>query len=402
MKKLLPYLFVILAVVHFVLLNYYGIASFTTTLLFYYIVYQAVAFFIRVIRNKDLRKIILVNTRIILIFLLFFEFSLTFIFKILNNYMENERGIYFSEYKRQPQLNLLHAIGKKEAQLAWQNGYLPYTGRDLRLSNEFNYHFKTNLLGLRGPLPSIKKDSGEYRIIVLGDSYVEGFGTSNDSTFPVLLQSRLTNNYKKLSVINAGICGSNPIYEAELYQNKLKEYKPDLVLMVIDLTDISDVNFALHQDKMPVTEYFYAISHIFRILYANVLGNNIFNDNAPLFLKADRKAAINQIIKSVKRFNETLIKNDQNLILVYLPWKEEILSKNVTDAHLTPSLISSLSSSGLPLIDLKSEYKRINLANSAGLDIYYWKHDGHHTPKGYDMMAKIISDSLIKKYSVYD
>src|SRR5579872_4267230 len=47
-------------------------------------------------------------------------------------------------------------------------------------SNEFDYVFRTNKLGLRGPDIPFAKPAGTYRTVVLGDSMLAGFGVSDE------------------------------------------------------------------------------------------------------------------------------------------------------------------------------------------------------------------------------
>ncbi len=77
--------------------------------------------------------------------------------------------------------------------------------------DEFNYPFKHNADGLRDKTRAVEKDSNEYRIICLGNSYTEGIGAPQDSTWPALLENYLKNETKnKVCVLNAGVTSADP------------------------------------------------------------------------------------------------------------------------------------------------------------------------------------------------
>jgi lysophospholipase L1-like esterase len=395
LKLKIPFL-ILLYIIHFLMLHYFGIAWFGSTLLLYYLVYTVIKFILKLIKNEKIKILLTRNIQVLLSILLVLEFTDVFILKVMNNYMENEKGIYFSEYMRQQQLNLLHFIGRKDIQLAWKNGYKPNTKRTHKTS-EFNNSFITNNLGLRGKLPPIKKDTNEYRIVVLGDSFIEGQGAPNDSTFPVLLEKNLQNINKKITVINAGICGSNPIYEKELYKNKLKQYQPNLVILETNLTDLQDIEYALHQNIMPLIEYFYAISHIYRlVLYFGFLNNNFNFENASKNTLKKRKIIINILLENTNHFNQKLKTENKILLLLYLPLTNE-LGYNAIEKKPCIEWKQRILSSKIPMFDLQNEYKKINFTNKDTMNAYYWLQDHHFTPKGYSFMANKVAQELIEK-----
>lgn len=389
MKKYLTYLMFLLAAVHFLLLYIYGIAWFGTTLLFYLLIYTVVKWSISFVKNAMLKQTLLRNVQVLIFLLLVIELSLTFIFKTGNNFMENETGVYFSEYMRKPQLNLLHFLGWKDVQMSFENGYKPNTKR-IHHTDEFNYSYVTNKSGMRGLLPSIEKNKNEYRIVVLGDSFVEGFGSPDDSTFPVLLQNQLNYENKKITVINAGICGSNPLYEIKLYKNLLKKYNPDMVLLQTNIMDISDVEYVINQNNMPLREYFFAASRIIRGFYSGVLKNNKFKNveykkTENIHLIVTRLSDFNRQLKGISKFSVILM---PSLNKAYHVIDKELMTEQYKNALLK---------SGIQVIDLQKEYKTISFMYTDRLKRYFWEKDGHHTPEGYYLMSKIVAQQLSEK-----
>jgi lysophospholipase L1-like esterase len=124
--------------------------------------------------------------------------------------------------------------------------------RQRHTSSEFDYEFRTNALGLRGPNIPFKKPVDTFRIALLGDSFVAGNGVSEANSFPSRLESLLnhtglnnTNNesaHSKTEVINLGCTGISTIRALDLYETIGKRFHPDLVVLVYyvgnDLTGV--------------------------------------------------------------------------------------------------------------------------------------------------------------------
>lgn len=84
-----------------------------------------------------------------------------------------------------------------------------------------------------------------FRIIVLGDSYVEALQVPLDKTFHKLLESRLNRESKppnkNFEVISMGISGYGQVKEYELLETRGIKYKPDLVMVEFNsVNDIAD------------------------------------------------------------------------------------------------------------------------------------------------------------------
>ena len=74
-------------------------------------------------------------------------------------------------------------------------------------------------------------------IVILGDSLSAGYGVKNNESWPSLLQSSISNENLKLSVINAGISGdttSGGLYRLPILLDK---HKPKLVILELGGND---------------------------------------------------------------------------------------------------------------------------------------------------------------------
>lgn len=80
------------------------------------------------------------------------------------------------------------------------------------------------------------------RVAVLGDSFTFGFKVDQEAAFPQVLERTLRARLgtPDLGVLNAGITTYSPYVEHLLFEGVVAAYRPDLVLLVVDATDIAD------------------------------------------------------------------------------------------------------------------------------------------------------------------
>ena len=100
---------------------------------------------------------------------------------------------------------------------------------------------QTNSFGLRGPEPHQPKPAGTFRVVCLGDERTIAAEAPLDETYCARLQERLQSRTNlRVEVINAGLPGGCPLTELILLSHRLIGLQPDLVLVHLDATDISD------------------------------------------------------------------------------------------------------------------------------------------------------------------
>ncbi len=97
---------------------------------------------------------------------------------------------------------------------------------------EWKYSASVNFQGFRGE--PVGLEARKPRIIVLGDSYVFGYGVNDDQTFSHVLQNRLRD---EVEVMNWGGPGYNLVQAIELLKSKGQEYRPELVILALHYND---------------------------------------------------------------------------------------------------------------------------------------------------------------------
>ena len=90
-----------------------------------------------------------------------------------------------------------------------------------------------NSHGFRDNERSYKKPANTFRILVLGDSYVEALQVALENAFPALLEKQLNENFtaKNFEVLNLGQSGFGTADAYMRYLNFGSAYSPDLVIL---------------------------------------------------------------------------------------------------------------------------------------------------------------------------
>lgn len=85
------------------------------------------------------------------------------------------------------------------------------------------------------------KDS-DFNIIFLGDSFIYGFLLNREQSPPSQLENILRKHYNRddINVINFGWTSSSPYLDLRLLKEMGGKYKPDLVLLAVDMSDYRD------------------------------------------------------------------------------------------------------------------------------------------------------------------
>ncbi len=100
----------------------------------------------------------------------------------------------------------------------------------------FETKVRINSHGFRGPERTFERTSGVRRAIVLGDSFVWGFGVEEEQTFPHLLEQSLPSGTE---IINLGVSGYSTDQELLVYRNHGRKYRSDLVVLVVATNDVA-------------------------------------------------------------------------------------------------------------------------------------------------------------------
>ncbi|NQU42295.1 hypothetical protein HQ520_03360 [bacterium] len=114
---------------------------------------------------------------------------------------------------------------------------------------EFQVHHSTNSHGLRDVEHSYEKLANTWRILAIGDSYVQGHGVEYDEMFLTLAERQMAppDGFEDVEIVKAGVGGWGPENEYEYLVNEGYRYRPDLVVVVFYTgNDYWDAGFPRH------------------------------------------------------------------------------------------------------------------------------------------------------------
>lgn len=97
--------------------------------------------------------------------------------------------------------------------------------------------YKINSFGFRGKEPGARGR----RLLVIGDSYTEGFGLEENETFPFRLEGELKKlGARDVEVLNGGTMGYSPALYTIYFDRYFSNLRPNFVLLNLDLSDFAD------------------------------------------------------------------------------------------------------------------------------------------------------------------
>lgn len=100
----------------------------------------------------------------------------------------------------------------------------------------------TNAVGLRSFHDREEFLKYPQRVLVLGDSFTFGLYVPQENAFPQVLEKRWQDKLgaNEIAVLNAGVVSYSPFLERLMYDKELAAWKPQIVVQVLDATDIAD------------------------------------------------------------------------------------------------------------------------------------------------------------------
>lgn len=360
-----------------------------THLAFFFYIYLFIHFTLNVLNVK--------KELIFYVFLFFSGLQISEIILVLTGLnktrFEKQYGFYHSSNREQSKINYY-----------WLDK--PNTIKHLTpKEREFYFTRKINSFGYSDTEWG-KKQRDEYRIVCLGDSFTEGDGAHADSSYVSHLRRELSKKgCTKISILNAGKCGSDPFFSFMNYKDILSKLNPDLILQTVSSQDIEqDINerggFERFQKnyklsfrkKSKTIEFLYAISYTNRV-FIEIYGYNelLQHQNS---IKKNYPIDKIKIEKLFYKFNQLTQKHNTQLVVVFLPLRHEIEA----EAHSTclKKLKHKIVNQNVMHIDLLPHYLSEIKSNKKRIETYYWEKDGHHNAQGYKLMSEGIYQGIFE------
>lgn len=264
---------------------------------------------------------------------------------------------------------------------------------------EYTFESHTSSEGISDREFSRIPDSGVSRIITLGDSFTEGFGAPRDSSWPRLLENKLRGAYVRDSfeVMNAGIGGSDICYEYMLLKYRLLKYRPSLVIVALNSSDIPDLvvrggmerfnkDTTVSYKKAPWWEWIYASSFIFRHIAHDMFGYDftLIRKNQLTGMEAE---ATGKIKNCLSFFQALSVRENFRLLVVLHPLHPEESDIVSQENKFGKQMEKSCRQSGIACVNLYDYFTGPLHMNNENHYLYFWKIDSHHNSRSYQAMA---------------
>lgn len=268
---------------------------------------------------------------------------------------------------------------------------------------EFTFSHKTNEHGMIGAAMS-KEKTNKVRIIVIGDSFTEGVGAPPDSSYPVLLQNIFDSVMpNRVEVMNAGLCGSDPVYEYKFLKDSFSIYKPDIVVLNILSGDIRDLRvrgcFERFKDKgevkyktPPPIEPLFINSVLFREVATKFFRYDYLMTPAS-YVRIEEEMAISCINSTLDSFKTYCDESNYKLLVVFNPVALEI---EIDKLELGNSL-SYAEKINLATLDLLEGFIKKKITKSNVYE-YFWPLDFHNNSNVYKLYAECVYEKLVSDF----
>lgn len=311
---------------------------------------------------------------------------------------------------------------------------------------EDRIHVKINSKGLRDKEYPYRKEEGTFRILVLGDSFTEGFQVALEDTFCKVLEYELNRDGGKFEVINAGFAGVGTDYELLFLRREGYKYSPDLVMIGFFGNDIYD-NYRsktiLASSNAPLEyERKGLVTRLKKFLAQSSCAYNYFGYTLPKhvpflakvlmnlglvsFQPMDASDGVDQLhylvfakeyglewekawdvteilISEVKKEAE---KRGSHLAVISIPFREQVyenlwqsrlskpgMRRREWDLNKPDRLLETfLDDSGIPFLQLLPHFKK-----AADKSELYHTEDGHWNVGGHHLAGQVIYDWLLKE-----
>jgi lysophospholipase L1-like esterase len=263
---------------------------------------------------------------------------------------------------------------------------------------EFSHQLTTNSHGFRDREWAREKNADELRVVVLGDSFIEGMGAGADNTLPFHLGAILAGALRgrRVTVMNGGIAGSDPVHNLNALTGVFLDLTPDIVVQSINVSDIADIVVRGGLDRYdgkgrrkaspPALEPLFRASHLVRAIATKWFGlNYLLLDRETM--RSRGRSALETICEVVKREAALAQAHNFRLFVVAHPSGSELTGAQNPFAEIRPCL-----NSHAEYVDLFADMVPLTAGDPRR---FAWPVDEHFKPAGYRLFAELMARRLL-------
>ncbi len=313
---------------------------------------------------------------------------------------------------------------------------------------DFSVRVRFNSLGFHDREHNVTKPPGVFRIVILGDSFMDALQMDYGDTFAYRLEQELRRLNVSAEVINLGMRGFQTQQELLTLERYGSQFQPDLVLLAFFVNDVLDnrVNASelsleflrSRQYETPVEGEFFrrlpdfaqalarSVQRVFPNTYVLVQKwlwsqwgdksgyypdpyNNLRTDSPPAL-----REGWNRTEPYLRQARDQAAARDAKLFLFYIPlreavypdlWRQELSRypplRNLTvDFDSVPRALSSIGAEeDIPFLDLGPGFREH--ANRTGQYTYFTSaSEAHWNAAGHRVAAALVAEALVRQGAV--
>jgi len=293
-------------------------------------------------------------------------------------------------------------------------------------SDEYDSYIAINSKGLRDPERPYAKPDGVFRVLMLGDSFVEGLQVDQNQTLPVQLEARLGNLLSRpVEVINAGVSRYGTDNSLLFLESEGLIYEPEIVIYAFypndvtdnihnDLFELVDNQLIRHRkvisfnDRLRLELYDYSHTYRFALAFSLRLGqaadetliDTKWGKISPIYraeLHAEEQYAWELTARLLERMSSSVMESGARLVVVCLPedfqsqdrlWQQVEQSAENLLRDAPNRMLAAALPDGVPYLDLLPAFL------AAQDQVLYYEKDHHFNPAGQTFAAGQIAAFL--------
>ncbi len=280
-----------------------------------------------------------------------------------------------------------------------------------------------NQYGMRGPDDiQLNKTSGKKRVLVLGDSYVWGYGVDQSKLFSA---PEVHGNNEE--ILNFGVSGYGTDQEYLLYLRKGTDFVVDEV--VVALTPYNDVANNLASEQYSYLKPYFTLEGGRLVLHDNHVRNRKFHSVANALNRHSRvqnllsellrkvedamnsakpkdfasetvtdrdRAGVDLTVAILKKLKEAVAAHNAEFYVIFIPYKPHI-EKHLVDNHpLLPLIAAGLTRAEISYREPYPEFLKAAVAGGHPFN----DPDNHFSVEGHALFAKFLTDTAEARASV--
>ncbi len=228
---------------------------------------------------------------------------------------------------------------------------LPFLHYPNREGNYYGVNIKTNSEGLRDVEHVRGKRADKTRVVMIGDSFMLGWGVRAEDGIPDNLARMLNRDGDRYEVINLGVGNYNTTMEADLFEWKGLAFHPDIAVLLFFVNDSEPVPRVSWLSRI-VRKRSYLLAFLFDryVALRPLLDRDFRWQTYYASLYAPDAPALEENRAAVRHIAELCRKNNVRLLIANYPELHEL--KNYPFPQATEHIRSLAAESQVPFVDL--------------------------------------------------